>query len=44
MIEVVVNLTNYDTNNHQWVGENARIDVYSFYKEGFKNKSNKQPI
>ena len=40
VIDVALNLTNYDLEKHRWAGENTQMDVYSYYKESRKNKGN----
>ena len=37
---VVVNVSNYDQINHQWMGNNTNMDVYTFYHEDAKSKRN----
>lgn len=48
VIDIAVNISDYDKSNQRWVRENVEMDVYAFYKESRKNKCtlclNKKPV
>lgn len=38
VIDIALNLSDYDLGNHRWAGQNVSLDVYAFYKESRKSK------